>query len=216
MTGSRPTVDVVVGRIGRAHGIRGELTVEPRTDEPDRRFTPGAVLRSEDGARQFTVAGARWHSGRLLVRFENVPDRTAAETLRGTILLADVPADEQPIADDEFWDRDLVGLTVLTADGQVGGEVRRIQHGPQDLLVIKTVAGEERLVPFVEALVPTVDLEARTLTLADVQGLLADVDDDSADAAAGNDDSPYAAATDDDAGTDAGQEPEHESAGGDL
>ncbi|WP_432560488.1 ribosome maturation factor RimM [Granulicoccus sp. GXG6511] len=177
MTESQPSVEVVVGRIGRAHGIRGELTVEPRTDEPDRRFVPGTVLREEGGQRRLTVDAARWHSGRLLVRFDEVPDRTTAETLRGLVLLADVPEDEPPAGEGEFWDRDLVGLTVLTADGQVGGEVRRIQHGPQDLLVVRTTAGEERLVPFVEALVPTVDLEAGTLTLADVGGLLVDEDD---------------------------------------
>lgn len=177
MTEPQPTIEVVVGRIGRAHGIRGELTVDPRTDEPDRRFAPGAVLREESGARQLTVAGSRWHSGRLLVQFAGVDDRTAAEACRGMLLLADVTADERPAEEGEFWDRDLVGLTVLTADGEVGGEVRRVQHGPQDLLVVRTPAGEERLVPFVEALVPTVDLEARTVTLADVAGLLDDLDE---------------------------------------
>lgn len=177
MTESHSTIEVVVGRIGRAHGIRGELTVEPRTDEPDRRFAPGAVLRQEGGPGRLTVAGSRWHSGRLLVRFEEIEDRTTAETCRGIVLLADVPADEQPAEAGEFWDRDLVGLTVLTADGEVGGEVRRVQHGPQDLLVVRTQSGEERLVPFVEALVPIVDLEAGTLTVADVAGLLSDEDE---------------------------------------
>ena len=178
MTSSEPSGEVIVGRIGRAHGIRGELTVEPRTDEPDRRFLDGMVLREEAGTRALTVEGVRWHSGRLLVRFEEVPDRPAAEALRGVVLVAQVPEDESPVGEDEFWDRDLVGLTVLTAAGQVGGEVRRVQHGPQDLLVIRTPEGEERLVPFVEALVPAVDLDARTLTLADVGGLLSDEDDE--------------------------------------
>lgn len=176
MTEPEPTIEVVVGRIGRPHGIRGELTVEPRTDEPDRRFTPGTVLRQEAGPLRFTVVGSRWHSGRLLVQFEGIEDRTAAETCRGVVLLADVTVDEQPAGAGEFWDRDLIGLTVLTAHGEVGGEVRRIQHGPQDLLVVRTVAGEERLVPFVEALVPIVDLEGGTVTLADVAGLLTDED----------------------------------------
>lgn len=172
------TVDVLVGRIGRPHGIRGELAVEPRTDEPDRRFLPGIRLREEGGRRTFTVADARWHSGRLLIRFEEIVDRTAAEQARGVLLLAAVPADEAPVADDEYWDRDLVGLTVLTAEGDAAGVVRRVQHGPQDLLVIRTVGGEERLVPFVEQLVPTVDMAAGSLTLADVDGLLSDLPDE--------------------------------------
>lgn len=178
MVEPQPMIEVVVGRVGRAHGIRGELTIEPRTDEPDRRFTPGAVLRNEDGTRRLTVASARWHSGRLLVRFDEVADRTAAENCRGIVLFADVAADERPAGEGEFWDRDLLGLTVLTAQGDTGGEVRRIQHGPQDLLVVRTPGGEERLIPFVEALVPTIDLEARTLTLADVTGLLSDPGDE--------------------------------------
>ncbi|MDO5499543.1 MAG: ribosome maturation factor RimM [Propionibacteriaceae bacterium] len=185
----QPTVEVLVGRIGRAHGIRGDLTVEPRTDEPERRFAPGTVLREEAGPRILTVESSRWHSGRLLVRFADVLDRTAAESLRGMLLLADVPVEDPPSEDDEYWDRDLIGLTVHTADGQVGGEVRRVQHGPQDLLVIRTPTGEERLVPFVTALVPSVDLATRTLTLADVAGLLSDADDEN-DGNDGNDPAP--------------------------
>lgn len=170
------TVEVIVGRIGRAHGIRGDVTVEPRTDEPERRFAPGTRLREEGGARVLTVEAHRWHSGRLLVRFAEAADRTAVEELRGVTLLADVAADEQPIDDGEFWDRDLIGLNVLTASGEPAGEVCRVQHGPQDLLVIRTTTGVERLVPFVEALVPEVDLAAGTLTLAEVAGLLDDAE----------------------------------------
>lgn len=169
------TVEVLVGRIGRAHGIRGELTVEPLTDEPDRRFAPRVWLREQGGRRTFTVAGSRWHSGRLLVRFDEVRDRTAAEQVRGVLLLADVATDDEPADDDEYWDRDLVGLTVLTAAGERAGEVCGVQHGPQDLLLIRTVAGEERLVPFVAGLVPEVNLSLRNLRLADVDGLLSDV-----------------------------------------
>lgn len=182
-------IEVLVGRIGRAHGIKGELTVEPRTDEPERRFAPGAVLREEGGSRRLTVASHRWHSGRLLVRFADVPDRSVAETLRGVLLVTEVNADEAPADDEEYWDRDLVGLTVLAADGQPAGEVRRVQHGPQDLLVVRTRAGEERLIPFVEALVPEVDLAAGTLRLADVAGLLRDEDesDEPDEAASGGD-----------------------------
>lgn len=148
--------------------------MESRTDEPDRRFAAGARLRASDGRRTFTVAGSRWHSGRLLVRLENVTDRSAAEALRGTILVADVPRDERAGGADDFWDRELIGLTVLTADRKPAGTVRRMIHAAQDLLEIETNDGTERLVPFVAQLVPEVDLETGTLTLADVAGLLDD------------------------------------------
>lgn len=165
-------VEVIVGRIGRPHGIRGEMTVDLRTDEPDRRFVEGARLRAASDGRAFTVATARWHSGRLLVRLDNVIDRTAAEALRGVILVTDVPRDERAGGDDDYWDRDLIGLTVLTADHRVAGTVRRVIHSAQDLLEIETEDGTERLVPFVAALVPEVDLDAGTLVLADITGLL--------------------------------------------
>lgn len=177
MPSEQPTVEVRVGRIGRAHGIRGELTVEPLTDEPDRRFAPEARLRAESGTREFTVTGSRWHSGRLLVRFAEADDRNSAEALRGVVLVTDVPGTEQPIEDDEFWDRDLVGLEVRRFDGTPAGRIRRVQHGPQDLLEIRTEDGATRLVPFVEQLVIEVDPGAGFCRLAEVAGLLEDLDD---------------------------------------
>ena len=87
-------VDVLVGTIGRAHGLRGEVTVHVRTDEPERRFAPGAVLTV--GGRPRTVASARWHSGTLLLALDKVTDRTGAEALRGQELWASVRADEAP------------------------------------------------------------------------------------------------------------------------
>ena len=166
------TVDVLVGTIGRAHGLRGEVSVHVRTDEPERRFTPGASLRVGDRPR--TVASARWHSGTLLLGLEGVTDRTAAEALRGRELWADVPADEAPADEGEYWDRQLVGLAVLDAAGAVAGTITDVLHLPaHDTLVVDTAAGE-RLIPFVDALVPVVDLEAGHVQVADVDGLLND------------------------------------------
>ena len=88
--------EAIVGVIGRAHGVRGEVAVEPRTDEPERRFAPGQVLREEGGTRLFTVQSVRDHSGRLLVRFAELLDRTDAEAVRGTLLVAEVEPDERP------------------------------------------------------------------------------------------------------------------------
>lgn len=168
-------IEVTVGVIGRAHGVRGDVSIEVRTDEPERRFAAGAVLRDGTG-RRFTVARAKLVSGRLVVSFTEVTDRNLAEELRGTELLADVAADEMPSGDDEFFDRQLVGLVVLDAAGRRAGTITEVLHpGAQDLLVID-VDGSERLVPFVEALVPVVDLAAGHVQLADVGGLLSDED----------------------------------------
>ena len=169
-------VEVVVGVIGRTHGVRGEVTVDLRTDEPDLRFAPGRRLRAEDTGREFTVASVRDHAGRLLVTFEELTDRAAAEALRGTRLVADVSASERPAGAGEFYDRQLVGLRVLTVGGSEVGQVGAVLHLPQqDVLEIETRAGA-RLVPFVEALVPVVDLEHGSLTVIELKGLLADDD----------------------------------------
>ena len=171
------TVEVVVGVVGRPHGVRGEVTVEPRTDEPDRRFAPGQELRTEGGSRPLTVVAMRHHDGRLLVRFQGLEDRTAVESVRGARLVADVDADERPAEPTEFYDRQLVGLQVRTPTGDAVGVVIAVLHPPgQDLLEIRT-ATEVRLVPFVAALVPEVDLDVGVLTVADLTGLLTEADD---------------------------------------
>ena len=164
-------VRVVVGRIGRAHGIRGDVSVEVRTDEPERRFARGAVLHG--GQRTLTVAATRWHSGRLLLTFDEVPDRTAAEQLRGTLLEAEVDPDELPTDDGEFYDRQLVDLEVRTTDGDVIGHVESVvHHDEQDTLVVRRDGNAEILVPFVNAIVPTVDLDGGFIVVVDLPGLL--------------------------------------------
>jgi 16S rRNA processing protein RimM len=176
------TVEVIVGIVGRAHGIKGETGIDVRTDEPERRFTPGAVLRREgEGGADLVVESARDHSGRLLVRFQGFPDRTAVETLRGTVLVVDVDAGARPADEEEYYDRQLTGLRVLDADGTEVGRVADVIHLPvQDVLEIRTPTGT-RLVPFVRALVPEVDLTAGTVRLADVPGLLTDLDETTED-----------------------------------
>jgi 16S rRNA processing protein RimM len=166
------TVEVVVGVIGRGHGVRGEVAVELRTDEPDRRFAPGQQLRAEGTSRFFTVLSTRNHPGGLLVRFDEVADRTTADSVRGTLLVADVDVNERPDHSEEFYDRQLIGLVARTADETVVGQVTSILHLPQqDLIEIDTRHGG-RLIPFVEALIPEVDLEGGWLRIADVPGLI--------------------------------------------
>lgn len=178
-TGGDTGETLVVGRIGKPHGLRGEVTVEPRTDEPERRFALGAHLiaqrnRPEAGApATLTVAGSRWHSGRLLLRFEEIADRDAAEAARGTMLLIPLDRAEEPEADGEYYDHQLIGLRARADDGREVGSIAEIIHGAaQDLLVIRPPGGGEILVPFVEALVPVVDLAAGVLVIADRPGLL--------------------------------------------
>jgi len=168
-------VRVVVGRIGRPHGIRGEVTVEVRTDEPDLRFTPGAVLSIEGSTRLLTVRRPHWHSGRLLVAFEGVDDRESAESLRGSILEIERSVDERPADAEEFYDSHLIGCAVVV-DGEVVGDVADVIHLPaQDLLGVRMAGAEagaaQVLVPFVHAIVTTVDLPGRRVLVTAPPGL---------------------------------------------
>jgi 16S rRNA processing protein RimM len=160
---------VVIGRIGRAHGIRGELNVDIRTDEPERRFAPGSSVVC--GTRTLTVATARHHGGRLVVAFKEIPDRTAAEALHGTVLEAEVDPLDVPADPDEFYDHQLVGLEARTGD-RVVGTVTGIVHSPhQDTLTID-IEGREVFVPFVTEIVPVVDVPGGFVTINEVAGLL--------------------------------------------
>jgi len=179
------TIELVVGRIGKPHGIRGEVTVDVRTDEPDLRFADGAVLRavppkgSASPLRSLTVESARWHLSTLLVAFAEIPDRNAAEAARGIVLYADVDADATPEDPDEFYDHQLVGLAAYDVDGTHLGEVTALVHGgAQDLLTIRTPDRRDALVPFVKALVPEVDLAAKKVVIADRPGLVTPLEDD--------------------------------------
>jgi 16S rRNA processing protein RimM len=175
---SDPSTDtVVVGRIGRPHGVRGEVTVEVRTDDPDLRFVPGATFRTDPPARgPLTVTGVHWHSGTLLLRLagpdgQPLDSRGAAETVRNTELLVPV-ADLPPLEDDSFYDHQLVGLTARRPDGSVLGDVTAVHHEAQDLLVVRLPDGAEILLPFVAALVPSVDLAGGFLVADPPEGLL--------------------------------------------
>lgn len=168
---------VVVGRIGRPHGIRGEVTVEPRTDEPDERFAQGAVLSTDGPVTELVVERTHWHSGRLLVTFRGVADRTAAEGLRGLLLHVDRDVDETPADPDEYYDSALIGCEVRDQDGSVVGTVADVIHLPaQDLLSVRTADEREVLVPFVSQIVPSVDLVARLIVIDPPGGLLDDGD----------------------------------------
>lgn len=178
------SIEVVVGRIGKPHGIRGEVTVDVRTDEPEKRYVPGARLLAQPPRgsafphRELVVRRTRWHQSVLLVAFFELPDRTAAETARGVVLRARVPADESPEDPEEFYDHQLEGLAAYDVDGTHLGEVTGLVHGAQDLLRLRTVDGREVLVPFVTALVPEVDVAGGRLVVADRPGLVRPLPED--------------------------------------
>lgn len=174
-------MQVVVGRVGRPHGIRGEVTVECRTDEPERWFAPGRALAIEGADRELTVGRSHWHSGRLLVSFVDVPDRNAAELLRGSVLVAERPADQRPDDPEEYYDAQLVGCRAVVAGVDVGQIVDVVHLPGQDLLVVRFADDRDALVPFVTAIVPMVDVHTRTVTIDPPPGLFDPPDSDPPD-----------------------------------
>src|SRR5512142_127879 len=190
-------MQLIVGMIVRPHGVRGEVLVDVRTDEPAERFAVGSVLTTDPTAVRrlppapepatvgparlgvpfripgaLTISGVRPHQGRLLVTFDGIADRDVAEALRGVLLCvdsADVAAATDP---DEFNDFELVGLAAVDPDGRRLGEVVRVDHAPaSDLLVLRRPDGRTALVPFVRAIVPEVDVAGGRVVLTPPEGL---------------------------------------------
>ncbi|EST33800.1 ribosome maturation factor RimM [Streptomyces roseochromogenus] len=169
-------MQLVVARIGRAHGIKGEVTVEVRTDEPELRLAPGAVLATDPAsAGPLTIATGRVHSGRLLLRFEGVSDRNGAEALRNTLLIAEIDPEELPEGEDEYYDHQLIDLDVVTEDGAEVGRITEISHLPsQDLFIVERPDGTEVMIPFVEEIVAEIDLEEQRAVITPPPGLIDD------------------------------------------
>ncbi len=164
-------MDLQVARIGKPHGIRGEVTVQLFTDAPEERFEPGAVFRVEPAAQgPLTIASARWNKEILVLGFEEVPDRNAAELLRGAKLF--IESEETDDDDDAWYEHELVGLEARVGDEVIGKVSALRTMTVQDLLIIERPDGEEILVPFVEEIVPDVDVEAGFVVLTPPEGLL--------------------------------------------
>lgn len=197
MRGNRPAADtlspvdsieVVVGRIGKPHGLRGEVTIDVRTDEPERRFAPGQALRAQppqgsaSAIRSLTVARSRWHQQVLLLTFEEIEGRDAAEAARGIVLHATLGPEDAPVDPEEFYDHQLIGLAAYDESGTHLGQLTAVVHGSaQDLLTVRTLDGRDTLVPFVAALVPEVDVAAGRVVIADRPGLVTPFPDDKVD-----------------------------------
>ncbi|GER21950.1 ribosome maturation factor RimM [Zafaria cholistanensis] len=159
-----------VARIGKPHGIRGEVTVQVMTDAPEERFLPGTELIVEPAKLgTLTVAGARWNKDILLLAFKEVRDRNTAETLRGAQLFVDAEDDEDD--EDAWYEHELEGLDVRVDGASVGKVTGLRTHAAQDLLIVEAADGAEVLVPFVEEIVPEVDLEGGFVVVTPPPGL---------------------------------------------
>lgn len=183
-------LDVTVATIGKAHGLKGEVALILRTDQPEERLAAGTAFTAQagEGERELTVAATRIQQGRWYARFAEVASRTDAESLRGVELTLAVDIEAEAAEDPDAWyPSELKGLTVRHVDGRGLGTVIDLEHYPaQDLLIVRGTDGRRVMLPFVEELVPEVDVEARTV-LADPPGGLfeelaedgdADVEDD--------------------------------------
>lgn len=173
------SMDRLIARIGKPHGLRGEVTVQAHTDEPEARFVPGTVFTTQASSgsgvpRELTLAAARLHRDTWLLQFEEIPDRTGAESLRGTTLhLAEDEASADDADEDAWYEDELVGLTAYTPGGERLGEVSDLVTGAaQDLLVVRLEDGAEAMVPFVSAIVPEVDVEGGRVVVDAPPGLL--------------------------------------------
>jgi len=164
---------LTVARIGRVHGVLGEVTIEVRTDEPDERFFVGSVLATEPASfGPLTISSVRDHNGILLLGFNGIKDRNSAEKLRDVLLVADVDVDAQSEDEDDFHIQQLLGCRVVTEAGVEVGLVTDVVPLPgQDLLAIDR-AGKELLIPFVRSIVPQVDVKNKVITVVEQEGLL--------------------------------------------
>ena len=172
-----------VGRLTKAHGLKGAIKLELYTDEPDKRFVPGAVFSlqvpetSPWFGKTIEFAELRWYNGHPVGFFTGINDRTAAESLIKAILWIDHNDGDLPDDPDAWYDHQLTGLTVLR-DGVSVGTVARVDHFPaQDLLIVATPRGEV-MVPFVKAIVSAVDLSAKTVSVTPPMGLFEEIDDE--------------------------------------
>ncbi|MFU8947064.1 ribosome maturation factor RimM [Mycetocola zhadangensis] len=190
-----PKTQLRVGRLTKAHGLKGAIKLELFTDDPDKRFVPGAVftLQVPTGSpwhgKTLTLSELRWYNGHAVGFFEGVTDRTAAETLVKAILWIEQDTAEPSTEEDAWYDHQLVGLAV-SRDGQTIGSVARVEHFPaQDLLIVKTEQGEVML-PFVKALVPAVDIAAGIVTITPPAGLFEELPEDDDDESVSDADVP--------------------------
>ena len=176
--------DLRVGRLTKAHGLKGALKLELYTDEPDLRFRPGAQVNvqvptdSPWFGQQLTIKELRYYNAAPVVFFEGVDDRTLAESLSRAILWVEHDPEARPSEDDAWFDHQLVGLDVVRDDSVIG-QIQRLDHLPaQDLLVVATNGGDEVLLPFVKQFVPEVNVDGGFVRVTPPGGLFEPIDEE--------------------------------------
>ncbi len=165
-------MDLVVGRLGRPHGVHGEISVEVRTDEPESRFAPGTKLNLKESKSVLTVLSSRWHQEKMLVKFEEILDRDQANEIKGKTLTIEIDPNYIETKNDQYYEFQLAGLKVINKNQEKLGEIKEVITGlAQDLLVVKTEDKKEVLVPFVKQIVVKVDLSNKIITMDPPIGL---------------------------------------------
>lgn len=166
------TMDVVVGRLGRPHGVHGEISVEIRTDDPENRFAIGAKITVKETNQLLTVTATRWHLSRLLIKFEEIQDRTQVDKVRGKLLVLNINPQESLTNENEFYEFQLIDLDVFDQNNEKLGVVKEVLPGSaQAIIVVKTPDNREVMVPFVNQLVPVVDIKNKKIMMNPPQGL---------------------------------------------
>ena len=165
-------MDLVVGRLGRPHGVHGEISVEVRTDEPEIRFAKGSKLSLKETNKQLTVLSSRWHQEKMLVKFEEITDRDLANDIKGKTLVIEIDPNSIETKKDQYYEFQLTGLKVINKNEETLGQIKEVITGlAQDLLVVATVDKKEVLVPFVKQIVINVDLNQKLITMDPQLGL---------------------------------------------
>jgi 16S rRNA processing protein RimM len=165
-------MDLVVGRLGRPHGVHGEISVEVRTDEPEIRFAKGSKLSVKESNNQLTVLSSRWHQEKMLVKFEEITDRDLANEIKGKTLTIKIDPNSIETKKDQYYEFQLAGLKVIDKNDKTLGQIKEvITNLAQDLLVVETVDKREVLVPFVKQIVTNVDLDKKQVIMDPPTGL---------------------------------------------
>ncbi|MFM7139465.1 MAG: ribosome maturation factor RimM [Actinomycetes bacterium] len=165
-------MDLVVGRLGRPHGVHGEISVEVRTDEPEIRFAKGSKLSVKENNNQLTVLSSRWHQEKMLVKFEEITDRDLANEIKGKTLTIKIDPNSIETKKDQYYEFQLAGLKVIDKNDKTLGQIKEvITNLAQDLLVVETVDKREVLVPFVKQIVTNVDLNKKLVIMDPPTGL---------------------------------------------
>ena len=165
-------MDLVVGRLGRPHGVHGEISVEVRTDEPEIRFAKGSKLSVKENNNQLTVLSSRWHQEKMLVKFEEITDRDLANEIKGKTLTIKIDPNSIETKKDQYYEFQLAGLKVIDKNDKTLGQIKEvITNLAQDLLVVETVDKREVLVPFVKQIVTNVDLDKKQVIMDPPTGL---------------------------------------------